>query len=75
MSTAIEVSFPLHAQPRAPQARTLSSSAAGRLPQVTRVLALAVHFEHMIKTGEADSYADVARLTCLCRERDRKSVV
>ena len=69
MSTAIEVSSPLHAQPRAPQARTLSSSAAGRLPQVTRVLALAVHFEQMIATGEAEGYADVARLTCLCRER------
>ena len=41
----------------------------GRLPQVTRVLALAIHFDEMIRRGDAKDYADVARLTCLCRER------
>jgi len=33
------------------------------------VLALAIHLENMIKRGEAKDYADLARLTCLCRER------
>jgi hypothetical protein len=46
-----------------------SPSASGRLPQVTRVLALAIHFDEMIKRGDARDFADVARQSCLCRER------
>ena len=69
MPSPIEVTVRLHAKPQTPQPRPLDFTAAGRLPQLTRVLALAVHFEHMIATGEAEGYADVARLTCLCRER------
>ena len=42
---------------------------AGRLPQATRVLALALHIDEMICRGDARDYADVARQTCLCRER------
>jgi hypothetical protein len=41
----------------------------GRLPRITQVLALAIHLEDMIRRGEAKDYADLARLTCLCRER------
>ncbi len=41
----------------------------GRLPRVTQVLALAIHFDNMIQQGEATDYADLARLCCLCRER------
>ncbi len=41
----------------------------GRLPQVARVLALAIHFDEMIKRGDARDFADVARQSCLCRER------
>ncbi len=41
----------------------------GRLPRITQVLALAIHFDEMIRTGQATDYSDVARLTCLCRER------
>jgi len=33
------------------------------------VLALAIHLDDMIRRGEAKDYADVGRLTCLCRER------
>jgi len=44
-------------------------SNVGRLPQITRVLALAIHFDDMIRQGDAKDYADIARLTCLCRER------
>jgi len=33
------------------------------------VLALAIHLEDMIRRGEAKDYADLARLSCLCRER------
>ena len=41
----------------------------GRLPRITQVLALAIHLEEMIRQGEAKDYADLARLSCLCRER------
>lgn len=33
------------------------------------MLALAIHLEDMIRRGEAKDYVDLARLTCLCRER------
>jgi len=35
----------------------------------TRTLALAIHFDEMIQKGDATDYADIARQTCLCRER------
>ena len=47
----------------APEARS------GRLPRITQVIALAIHLEEMIRRGEAKDYADLARLSCLCRER------
>ncbi len=39
------------------------------LRTITQVLALAIHLEGMIRRGEAKDYADLARLSCLCRER------
>ncbi len=33
------------------------------------MIALAIHLEEMIRRGEAKDYADLARLSCLCRER------
>jgi len=45
------------------------SRSAGRLPPITRVVALAIHFDEMIRRGDAKDYADIARLSCLCRER------
>lgn len=45
------------------------SRRVGRLPRITQVLALAIHLEDMIRRGEAKDYADIGRLTCLCRER------
>ena len=41
----------------------------GRLPRITQVLALAIHFHQMLQRGEAKDYADLARLSCICRER------
>jgi len=41
----------------------------GRLPQITRVLSLAIHFDEMIRRGDAKDYAAIARLSCLSRER------
>ena len=66
----VQVSFKLHSASRIE--RTLSSpstSAPGRLPRVTQVLALAIQFDDMLRRGEAKDYADLARLGGLCRER------
>ncbi len=40
-----------------------------KLPHVTRLLALAHHLQHLIDTGVADDYADIARLSNLSRAR------
>src|SRR5215469_18027591 len=43
--------------------------AEGRLRQITRVPALAIHFDEMIRRGQVKDFADIGRLSCLCRER------
>lgn len=68
----LEIQFNLRAKPRLASDRTEqagSSAKAGRLPRVTQVLALAIHLQDMIRRGEAKDFADLARLSCLCRER------
>src|ERR1700676_5359859 len=68
---AFEISFQLRSRPRVPVVGSEGQmpNRSGRLPRVTQVLALAIHFEDMIRQGEAKDYADVARLAGLCRER------
>jgi|SRR5277367_735958 len=70
-SSSIQFSLRGHAQRRVeesnPQTTTVQDT--GRLPRITEMLAMAHWFEEMIRSGEAKDYADVARLTCLCRER------
>ncbi|MBI3865341.1 MAG: hypothetical protein HY290_25990 [Planctomycetia bacterium] len=43
--------------------------ATGRLPRVTRLLALAHRFEKLIRDGEVRDYADLARLGHVTRAR------
>jgi hypothetical protein len=66
----LEIQFQLQPKPR-PLADVASTElrSAGRLAHVTRALALAIHFDEMIRKGDARDYADVARQACLCRER------
>ena len=66
-----EASLELKFQLRRPMAveRTAPRASHGRLPQVTRILALAIYFDEMIRRGDARDYADIGRLSCLCRER------
>ena len=69
--TPLEVRFPLRQKPRS-AAEALEAAAqpgSGRLPRIVQVLALAIHLEDMISRGEAKDYADLARLSCFCRER------
>ncbi|HWR49687.1 MAG TPA: hypothetical protein VN428_01175 [Bryobacteraceae bacterium] len=69
----VEIQFRLHPAPRITRQRDAQSPAPiamqGRLPRVTHVLALAIHFQEMIRKGEVRDYADLARLGCLTRER------
>ena len=61
--------FEIHFQLRAKPVSGLPLSNHGKVPQITRILALAIHLDNMIRQGEAKDYADIARLSCLCRER------
>jgi hypothetical protein len=67
----LEVRFHLRQRPH-PMTEASEASAwrsTGRIPRITQVLALAIHLEDMLRRGEAKDYADLARLSCLCRER------
>jgi hypothetical protein len=70
-NTPLEIRFHLRMKlrPASDSAEQVGSQKAGRLPRVTQVLALAIHLQDMIRRGEAKDYADLARLSCLCRER------
>ncbi len=41
----------------------------GRIPRVSRLMALAIHFDCMIRKGVVQDYADLARLGGVCRAR------
>ena len=42
---------------------------AGKLPRVTRLMALAIKFQEMVDSGEVRDYADLARLGYVTRAR------
>ncbi|MGD0301273.1 MAG: hypothetical protein ABSE86_29705 [Bryobacteraceae bacterium] len=65
----LEIRFQLRAKPCVTIDEPAERPGRGRLPQITRVLALAIHLEQLIRRGEAKDYADIGRLSCLCRER------
>jgi hypothetical protein len=66
----LEVRFHLRQKPRPMgEVSAAASQATGQLPRITQVLSLAIRLEDMIRRGDAKDYADVARLTGLCRER------
>jgi hypothetical protein len=65
----LEVQFQLRPNRSGASAAASPERSASQLSQITRVLALAIHFEEMIRRGDAKDYSDIARLTCLCRER------
>jgi hypothetical protein len=65
----LEIQFQLRGNPRVTIDESAARPVAGRLPQVTRVLALAIHLDNLIRQGDTKDYADIGRLSCLCRER------
>lgn len=42
---------------------------AGRVPRISRLMALAIHFDHLIATGGVRDQADIARLGHVTRAR------
>ena len=42
---------------------------AGRIPRVSRLMSLAIHFDHLIRKGAIRDYADIARLGSVSRSR------
>lgn len=70
MSTdAPQIQFQLRPKSGGAEAAQSKDRSAGRLTQITLVLALAIHFDEMIRRSDAKDYADIARLSCLSRER------
>ena len=41
----------------------------GRVPRVSRLMALAIHFDGLLRSGRVESYADLARLGRVTRAR------
>ena len=41
----------------------------GRIPRIARLMALAIHFDRLIRQGAVRDYADLARLGCVSRAR------
>ena len=70
-NSAFKIQFPLHSSGRQPGNGQPDAAASGngRVPRVTQVMALAIQFQDMIQRGEAQDYADLARLGCVTRER------
>jgi hypothetical protein len=65
----VELQFQLHPGAEAPERSVQFPRRPGRLPRVTQMLALAIHFENILNRGDAEDYAHLGRLTGLCRER------
>ncbi len=68
-NNGVELAFQMTPSPRARLDAHPSRAPGGRLPRVTQVMALAIQFQEMIRTGEVRDCADLARLAGLTRER------
>ena len=52
-----------------PPSERASSTEAGRVPRVSRLMALALRFDELIRSGQVTDYAEVARLGHVSRAR------
>ena len=41
----------------------------GRVPRVSRLMALAIHFDELLRSGQVNNYTDLARLGCVTGPR------
>jgi hypothetical protein len=54
---------------RTPGRRTPAAAAPGRVPRVSRLLALALHLDRLLMTGTAAGYGELALLGHVSRAR------
>ena len=72
-SSALEVSFTFQPKKRRNSGRRRSEDeqpvVPGNIPRVTKLMALAIRFDGLIRRGEVSDYADLARLGYVTRAR------
>ncbi|QNN25442.1 hypothetical protein HED60_14085 [Planctomycetales bacterium ZRK34] len=49
--------------------RAFEKKSVGRVPRISRLMALAIHFERLIQDGVVEDFADIARLGHVTRAR------
>jgi len=77
MKTGVKVSARVRFEPRRKGARCIvrttetlaTAGPCGRLPRITRLMALAIHFDGLIQSGAVANYAELARLGNVTRAR------
>lgn len=77
MKTGLTVSARVRFEPRRKGKRCLvrppeteaAEGPCGRLPRITRLMALAIHFDGLIQSGVVTNYAELARLGNVTRAR------
>ena len=74
--SAIQVETTLPVRPRRREslkgehpASVCGAESRSRIPRITRLMALAIKFQHMVDRGEVRDYADLARLGHVTRAR------
>lgn len=58
-----------HVRKGSPSSRAADSGGAGRVPRITRLVALAIRLDDLVRTGQVGSYAEIARLAGITRAR------
>lgn len=76
MSTKLTIEVPVHFQPGRRCGRKVLCSGAekpalppGRVPRVARLMALALRFDELVRTGQVGSYSSLATLGHVTRAR------
>jgi len=72
--TPATIEFDIHMVPQAKGRKTLRAGLAptcpaGRIPRVARLMALAIHFEELLRQGVVADYADLAEVGQVSRAR------
>lgn len=76
MNDAVTITFPVHFARRAAGQRELREGAAppplpqsGGIPRLSRLMALAIRFEELVRTGEMEDFASIAACSHVTRSR------
>ena len=77
MKTGVTISTHVRFERQRKGARTIvrtpepdaTDAPCGRLPRITRLMALAIHFDRLVRSGAVSNYAELARLGNVTRAR------